>query len=83
MGEDVLKNDFFENVTTYAQDALAEAQLREEIARLEAEREPQETEAPEQTESPAAENFYAEPENAKTGFGGIMYKIRKFLGFAL
>lgn len=37
VGEDVQKKDFFENVTTYAQDELAEERLQEEIARAEAE----------------------------------------------
>lgn len=38
VGADVGKQDLFENVTTYAEDALAEAQLQEELARLEAEK---------------------------------------------
>ena len=82
VGEDVLKNDFFENVTTYAQDTLAQAQLREEIARLEAEKESLEMEAPEQPESPATEKIDAEPEPTKSALREIIYKIRKFLGFA-
>ena len=82
VGEDVLKNDLFENVTTYAQDALAEAQLREEIARLEAEKVPVETEASKQPEASATEKIEAAQEPAKTGLWEIMHKIRKFLGFA-
>lgn len=37
VGADVSKNDFLENLTTYAQDALLEQQRLEEAARLEAE----------------------------------------------
>lgn len=49
VGQDVGKQDFLENVTTYAEDALAEAQLQEEIARAEAEAKAQaEAEAREQ-----------------------------------
>ena len=39
VGEDVAKNDFFENVTTHAQDRAAEAARLEEEARLKAEEE--------------------------------------------
>ena len=39
MGEDVEKNDFFENVTTYAQDRKAEEERLAEEARLKAEEE--------------------------------------------
>lgn len=63
VGEDVQKNDFLENVTTYAQDAILEQQLKaeeaarkaaEEAARLaaEAESRKQETAAAQQTEVP-------------------------------
>ena len=63
VGEDVQKNDFLENVTTYAQDAILEQQLKaeeaarkaaEEAARLaaEAESRKQETSAVQQTEVP-------------------------------
>ena len=38
VGEDTARNDFFENLTTYAEDTLAEARLWEEIARLETEK---------------------------------------------
>ena len=38
VGEDVARNDFLENVTTYAEDAVMEQQLREEAARREAEK---------------------------------------------
>lgn len=49
VGEDVQKQDFFENVTTYAEDSQAEERLQEEIARAEAEaKERAEAEAREQ-----------------------------------
>lgn len=62
VGEDVQKNDFMENVTTYAEDAVLEQQLKEEAARraeeeaarlaAEEEKRQQETAAVHQTEIP-------------------------------
>jgi len=77
VGEDVLKNDFLENVTTYAQDALAEQQRQEEArraeeeaARLEEEAERQEI-ALQQTE-PAVQTRLPQPEEAETP-GIVLY----------
>lgn len=79
VGEDVQKNDFFENVTTHAEDALLEAKrLAEEEARLEAERLAEE--ATKQKTLPA-ESVPEEtaaavlPEDEDTGY------IQKILGF--
>lgn len=62
VGEDVQKNDFLENVTTYAEDAILEQQLKEEAARraeeeaarlaAEEEKRRQEAAAAQQTEIP-------------------------------
>ena len=77
VGEDVLKNDFLENVTTYAQDALAEQQRQEEArraeeeaARLAEEAERQEI-ALQQTE-PAVQTLQPQPEEAETP-GIVLY----------
>ena len=63
VGDDVLKNDFLENVTTYAQDAALEKQRLEEEARRqaeeaarlaeEAEKQRQAEQAAQETEPPA------------------------------
>lgn len=63
VGADVEKNDFFENVTTYAQDRQAEAERLAEEARLQAEAEAQakaEEEARKQAEEAAREKAEAE-----------------------
>lgn len=67
VGEDVLRQDFFENLTTYAQDAQAELRIQEEIARAEAEKatEPEaETYPAEETEA-AVEETQAHTEKTK------------------
>ena len=70
VGEDVLKNDFFENVTTHGEDALLEAKRQaEEEARLEAERIAEEAagqtqpagSGPEETEISPTQTGNAEP----------------------
>ena len=66
VGEDVQKNDFFENVTTYAEDAILEAerleQERLEQERLEAERAEQERLEKERLEAERAEQERLEKE---------------------
>lgn len=79
VGEDVQKKDFFENLTTYAEDALAEAALREEIARLEAEK---------QQKSALQETFEPEPSEPESQQGEkpvsttwhFLHKLRGILG---
>lgn len=66
VGEDVQKNDFFENMTTYAEDAILEAerleQERLEQERLEAERAEQERLEKERQEAERAEQERLEKE---------------------
>lgn len=67
VGEDVQKQDFFENLTTYAQDAQAELRLQEEIARAEAEKatEPAAETYPAEETEPATEETQAPAEEIK------------------
>ena len=78
VGEDIQKNDFFENVTTHGEDALLEAKRQaEEEARLEAERLAEEmTEQTQPAESVPEETPAAVlPEDEDTGY------MQKILGF--
>ena len=74
VGEDVLKNDFFENLTTHAQDILLEEQWKaEEEVRMEAER--METEVPAATvpsETGMEKADFSEDPEADTGTIGSM-----------
>lgn len=80
VGDDVLKNDFLENVTTYAQDALAEQQQEEarraaeEAERLAEEEKRQQEAALQQTESPeqTLPSEPSQPEGEKTP-GIVLY----------
>lgn len=76
VGEDTAKNDFFEHMTTHAQDAELEAQWQaEEEARREAERLARETTAPTETAEPVLEKLPV-PEAEEVG---IAERMRLFL----
>ena len=78
VGEDTQMDDFFENVTTHGEDALPEEKLPEETEAWE---------APQTETETATEPAFTEPEprqeiSGKKILREMMYKLRKFLGFA-
>lgn len=78
VGEDTRMDDFFENVTTYGEDARLEEEL---LAQMQEQEAPQmQTEAPTKPMVTEPEVLQEMPE--KNILWEIMYKIRKFLGFA-
>lgn len=86
VGEDIQKNDFFENVTTYAQDAETERLRQEEEERLAVEAAttvPTETEVPETTSVPAeTKPAQTEPRPEPVKEQGETMPVIVLLGFA-